>query len=397
MNHPLNLKRVNKVKKRLNKAWLFFVLSVFSILLPVYAYAQTSCSRLVLDDFTNSTNPSVLVNEANPLEQAVDDGSPGTLGAFRNITLGPYQGGSSTRVLSFVNTATGQYTLNSDVGTFAPVRIEYSANGAGLGVDISDREEFVLVLSALDVITEATVTLVDSSANNASLTLNLPELLSPTAQEFEFPFPSFTNIANVDLSNIDSVELSFVPTLFNADLEIDSFSFPCGADITVTKALTDESGTQAGIAEPGETLTYTISLQNTGGSAATYAAGEIVETVPNATTATGGDFTCTPDNSAGSSCTTGAVTVAAGATETLTFIVQVDDPIPAGVNSIDNVIVVPGECPDDDCETSTPTPLPPPPEMVPVLSPAGYLLLALGMLLLSGWAFSQRRIDTLQS
>ena len=218
------------MKKRFNYALLFFILSVFSIVLPVYAYAQSSCSRLVLDDFTNSTNPSVLVNQANPTVQTVDDGSPGTLGAFRNITLGPYQGGSNNRVLSLVNLTTEQYTLNSDVGADAPVRIEYSADGAGLGLDISDRDDFDLTLIEVDNATETTLTLVDGNANSASLqVLLLPLMPSVPAQVFEFPFQSFTNIQNVDLSNIDSIELSFVPTLDSTDLLVENFGFPCGA------------------------------------------------------------------------------------------------------------------------------------------------------------------------
>jgi uncharacterized repeat protein (TIGR01451 family) len=36
--------------------------------------------------------------------------------------------------------------------------------------------------------------------------------------------------------------------------------------VTIAKALTGESGTVAGVAEPGENLTYTITLTNTGGA-----------------------------------------------------------------------------------------------------------------------------------
>ncbi|MBL0165403.1 MAG: DUF11 domain-containing protein [Xanthomonadales bacterium] len=38
----------------------------------------------------------------------------------------------------------------------------------------------------------------------------------------------------------------------------------------MAKALTSESGSQAGIAEGGETLVYTITLTNSGGTAASY-------------------------------------------------------------------------------------------------------------------------------
>ncbi|MBL0165411.1 MAG: DUF11 domain-containing protein [Xanthomonadales bacterium] len=45
---------------------------------------------------------------------------------------------------------------------------------------------------------------------------------------------------------------------------------PTPANVTVAKALTSESGSQAGIAEGGETLVYTITLTNSGGTAASY-------------------------------------------------------------------------------------------------------------------------------
>ena len=60
-------------------------------------------------------------------------------------------------------------------------------------------------------------------------------------------------------------------------------------DISVAKALTTESGSTANVVEAGETLTYTITLSNAGGSAGTIT---IDETVPAGTTfvAAGNDF-----------------------------------------------------------------------------------------------------------
>ncbi|MEZ5438982.1 MAG: hypothetical protein R3F12_11620 [Lysobacteraceae bacterium] len=45
---------------------------------------------------------------------------------------------------------------------------------------------------------------------------------------------------------------------------------PTAPSVTVTKALTSEDGSQAGIAEAGETLVYTITLTNGGGTAASF-------------------------------------------------------------------------------------------------------------------------------
>ena len=237
----------------------------------------------------------------------------------------------------------------------------------------------------------------DTNATIGFIVLAVPVPMTATLGD---TFARFRWSTDTDLDATESTD--------NGEVEDYLLGVVTPADIVVSKTLTGETGSIANVAEPGETLTYTISFQNTGGSAITYMAGEIVETVPNNTTATGGDFTCTPDNSAGSSCTTDVLTIAAGATETLTFIVQVDDPIPAGVTSIDNAIVVRDECPvagnpqgaGNDCDESTPTPSPtalPIPQVVPVLSPLGYLSLALGLVLLGGLVFRQQRIDKLQS
>ena len=58
-------------------------------------------------------------------------------------------------------------------------------------------------------------------------------------------------------------------------------STPAEAGITISKALTTESGSTANVVEAGETLTYTITLNNAGGTDGTIT---IDETVPAGTT-----------------------------------------------------------------------------------------------------------------
>ncbi|HPF72728.1 MAG TPA: hypothetical protein PLX09_03890, partial [Xanthomonadaceae bacterium] len=129
----------------------------------------------------------------------------------------------------------------------------------------------------------------------------------------------------------------------------------------MAKTLTSESITLDGIAEAGETLTYTITLTNSGGTDVTYAIGDIGETVPANTTAAGGDdFSCSAGDPASTPCTnTAAVLVAAGSSATQTFQVTVDSPLPAGVTQIANAVTVTGlSCADaaNDCTEVTPTP-----------------------------------------
>ncbi|HJR74517.1 MAG TPA: hypothetical protein VJ806_12880, partial [Luteimonas sp.] len=106
----------------------------------------------------------------------------------------------------------------------------------------------------------------------------------------------------------------------------------------------------------GDVLTYRIAISHVGGDlAATLFSGEVADTLPANTTpvAAGNDFTC-----AGSNCTnTNAVNVPAGSTQTLNFVVAVDNPLPGNVSSIVNAVTVQDvDCTaaGNDCGETTP-------------------------------------------
>ncbi len=114
--------------------------------------------------------------------------------------------------------------------------------------------------------------------------------------------------------------------------------------ITVFKTV--DAGTD-GIASAGETITYSITFNNTGGSVQNYAVGDIGETVPPNTTHAGGDdFTCSAVTAGGVCSNTAAFSVPAGGSFVLTYLITVDDPLPAGVLSVANTVTVPSECPN---------------------------------------------------
>jgi uncharacterized repeat protein (TIGR01451 family) len=94
----------------------------------------------------------------------------------------------------------------------------------------------------------------------------------------------------------------------------------------------------SGSATPGATLTYTVTVQDTGNEGASSVV--VTDQVPQYTTfqraGSSPTWSCTPDTSAGSTCTAALGTVPAGATVSLAFAVEVENPLPAGAAIIVN-------------------------------------------------------------
>ncbi|MCW5566670.1 MAG: DUF11 domain-containing protein [Dokdonella sp.] len=137
---------------------------------------------------------------------------------------------------------------------------------------------------------------------------------------------------------------------------------PLVANVTIVKSGPAESGgTSNGVAEPGETLTYTITLSNSGG--VNFTNYGFVENVPNGatlTSVTGAGVTAcvTPVVGVGT-CNITVASVPADGSTTVTVVFQVADPIPAGVSAITNLITggdIPPNCPSPNvCTVTTPT------------------------------------------
>lgn len=93
---------------------------------------------------------------------------------------------------------------------------------------------------------------------------------------------------------------------------------------------------------PGGGITYTINYENVGNQGATGVV--ITETVPTHTTfnpaGTPDVWTCLPNNNAGSTCTINVGAVAATDSGSVLFTVTVDDPLAAGVDTINNTVVI---------------------------------------------------------
>ncbi len=127
-----------------------------------------------------------------------------------------------------------------------------------------------------------------------------------------------------------------------------------GIDLGITKA--DGMTT----ATAGATLSYALGITNAGNLAATAVV--ITETVPAHTTfltaGSSAGWSCSNGAPAGTTCTLGIASIAAGATVNRTFVVRVDAPLPPGVSSVANTATVVDDTthgPDPDPTDNTAT------------------------------------------
>jgi len=140
------------------------------------------------------------------------------------------------------------------------------------------------------------------------------------------------------------VEATAQPTIGGAvqGTGASTIAIPTAADVTLTKALTGESGSIAGVAEPGETLTYTITLTNSGGADA-FNVGVVDPLDANVafvSASNGGALS-------GSTVTWSGLTVPGNGSLVLTIAVTVADPIPDGTTQVLNLVYVTGTTPPD--------------------------------------------------
>lgn len=137
--------------------------------------------------------------------------------------------------------------------------------------------------------------------------------------------------AGSDITNSASVDASNAPAPANAQ---DTTPVDARLDLAVTK---DDGGITA---RPDGVIAYTIGWDNVGTQTATAVV--ISETVPTDTSFDAGasspGWTCTPDGSAGSTCTYAIASLAPTAAGSATFAVVVDDPTVA--TSIDNTVTI---------------------------------------------------------
>jgi len=180
-----------------------------------------------------------------------------------------------------------------------------------------------------------------------------PAVVIQFAVEVDSPLPAgFDTVTNtVSINDDGSNGPDPDPSNNDDDEETTVGAFP---DLSITKTDNDVS------AGPGQTIVYTLDYANIGNQNATGVV--ITETVPANTTYNAGAssvaWVCTPDNTAGSVCEYTVGAVDAGDSGSVTFALDVDDPLAAGVNLVVNNVSIAddganGPDPDPDNNSDT--------------------------------------------
>ncbi|MCT7375141.1 DUF6923 family protein [Chelativorans salis] len=180
---------------------------------------------------------------------------------------------------------------------------------------------------------------------------NPGELVFTVEFEVVDPIPEgVTNVRNVIYEPDEIVDCRVTPD--------QCYEIPASARILRLKELVDESGLTDGVAEPGETLTYQITLTNTGGPTDSYAIQDLLDDNTVFASADNGGAHSGGDPGGGVVDWTGLTVPphdgSAPGTLVLTVTAQVVDSLSDDVTQVVNIIKLPDEtelpeCPSDDC------------------------------------------------
>lgn len=188
--------------------------TVGSVIITESINNQPACS-LVLDDFQESLlTANLQTMSPNTSASATEAVSDNVLGDIRSVAItrvGEFTSSNQFEIIS--GNASGRFGAFVGSGSSANTVLTYNAGGAGLNADLSQFKllafEIIASTTAAGDLT-ATVEL-DDGSQVALLTLPIePVATAPNAVTIvNFVFEDFTNIDNVDLTDIDEVRFSY--------------------------------------------------------------------------------------------------------------------------------------------------------------------------------------------
>jgi hypothetical protein len=200
-------------------------LLIGALALVLVAGMTSPAFALTIDTFDSGSSDSNS-DSGNPVEIDIDAGLPlnETLGGVRNTTINWISG--DLDVMANNNPPAGVMAYSSDSGTVGMFKLTYDNNGAGLDeFDITQEgtcNTIEVTLNDADLASGISVWLTDTDSDGSSLEF---PIIAAGAQVVNFPYASFSNLANIDFDSIEKVEVR-LDGVANGDYEIDLIQCP---------------------------------------------------------------------------------------------------------------------------------------------------------------------------
>jgi uncharacterized repeat protein (TIGR01451 family) len=322
-----------------------------AVLAALLAAPFPAAAQILIDSF--STNQSALTLTYPPAGTTASSSvsGAGILGGERDLSINLTGGVIAGNTMS-ATVSSGFYSYSQDATIAGTGTIQWDGadgsatlNPTGLGgVDLTmgGTQDAILIGTFFDDLPVNLVIEVFTDAGNASTaTVALPGLIF-SSTNFAFPYSSFTTTlgAGADFTNVGAIVLSAGSAMTAPDLVLDFVQTTALINATKTVALVNDVNVN-GMADPGDTLRYTVVITNPTDGVGASATGVMYSnpTPANTTLQTGTvtttQGTVTTGNTGGdTSVAVNVGTIADGGTTTITFDVKINNPLPAGVTQI---------------------------------------------------------------
>ncbi len=174
-------------------------------------FASSLSAQITIDDFgdaTNTADPPGVVRTTVGSSFATDTGVTGVIGGTRVLTVeATVAGGASPEVAAGVIPAFNLLSYSSSLTADGLTSLFYDANGAGLNLDLSLGDGIEMSLTTDSAAVPYTVSLTLSDGIFTDTDVQAGTMTGTTLIQFDY-----VNFPTVDLSAIDSIEVTIDPS-----------------------------------------------------------------------------------------------------------------------------------------------------------------------------------------
>ncbi len=201
------------------------------LLLGLIPLPPAEANMFLVDDFSDDDDPAEscdlqIVDNSNAPDGSVQTGLSGVIDMVREcvLFLTAFDGQSNAGIL--VVQASGMFRHMAGTNVETRVMLIYNADGAGLGINVNDSDNFKIGYSKADFAVDVIVRFTDGSGNWAELEDQL-EAATVVPKELLFLIQDFIDNPTavngvVNLGDIDEIKVTLETTFDVSDYDIDN-------------------------------------------------------------------------------------------------------------------------------------------------------------------------------